>query len=150
MDTPLNKPMRKLLLLTADIFLFASVVCIGYLQSRHINAGFWTNYAADIIGPIWMYSAFRQMKIIKQRRPSPEIAALSIFAACFLWEWCQRYDLSGTLLGITRGSFDPYDVLSYAVSLLVAYGVDTSFQRTANNRVDTNRLPAESGKQRDI
>ena len=120
--------MKRWLLLTADLVLFAGVVYVGYLQSRHINAGFWTNYGGDVIGPVWLYSALRQLKIYRKRHPSPEIAAAGLFAACFLWEWCQRYDLRGTVLGITRGSFDPYDVLSYAASLALAYAVDKTFQ----------------------
>lgn len=120
---------RKWLLLSTDLALFAGVVIIGYLQSQRVNAGFWTNYGADLIGPVWLYSGLRQLKIWRGRYPSAELAAGGVFAGCFLWEWCQRYDLRGTLLGITRGSFDPYDVLSYAVSLGVAYTVDRTFQK---------------------
>jgi hypothetical protein len=135
-ETRLNAQTGKRLLLIADVFIFAGVVCIGYLQSHHINAGFLTSYGADIIGPIWAYSGLRQLKIIKRDRPSPEFAAIFVFVACFLWEWSQRYDMSGTVLGITGGVFDPYDVLSYAGSLLGAYVVDKSFQIWANKRIE--------------
>jgi hypothetical protein len=36
----------------------------------------------------------------------------------------QRYDLSGTPLVITRGSFDPFDLLAYTVGLVVIHVVD--------------------------
>ena len=90
-----------------------------------------SQYGADVIGPVWLYSGLRQLKLWKARYPSPEMAGGGVFAGCFLWEWCQRYDLRGTVLGITGGSFDPYDVLSYDISLGVAYTVDRGFQTVA-------------------
>ena len=112
--------------------LVVGVVIIGNLESRHINAGFWTNYGADLIGPVWIYSILRQLKLWKGQPASAEVAAVGMFTGCFLWEWCQRYDLRGTVLSFTAGTFDPYDILCYAISLGVAYAVDRAFQRMAS------------------
>ncbi len=150
--------MKRWLLWTADALLFSGVVYVAYLQSRHINAGFWTNYGGDVIGPVWLYSGLRQLKIYRKRYPSPEITAGGVFAACFLWEWCQRYDLRGTVLSFTRGTFDPYDILCYGLSLLLAYTVDKTSQWMANKAVqrtgasrsvdETNPTSSSAGSRR--
>jgi hypothetical protein len=44
--------------------------------------------------------------------------AVWLFGFCALWELCQLRDWSGTPLTITRGRFDPVDLVVYAVTLL--------------------------------
>jgi hypothetical protein len=39
-------------------------------------------------------------------RRGAKFAAVSVSVGCFAWEICQRFDLSGTILYITRGTYD--------------------------------------------
>jgi hypothetical protein len=95
-------------------------VGIGGLQMYNVNAGFLTNYGADLFAPPYLYVMFRQGRL----RPRPLVAFLTVFAGCALWEWAQRYDFSGTPLAITRGTFDPFDLVAYAAGLLACLIVD--------------------------
>jgi|GEM_PF-2090561 len=98
------------------------------LQMGGVRGGFLTNYLADIAGPIWMYGALRLRATLLNRiykpTPSPVFTALFVFLVGTVWEICQAFDLSGTILAITRGRFDPFDIVAYGVSLAACVAVD--------------------------
>jgi hypothetical protein len=100
-------------------------VGIGGLQMYRVNAGFLTNYGADLFAPPYLYFAFRLGRL----RMRPRVALLTIFGGCALWEWSQRYDWAGTPLVIARGTFDPLDLAAYAVGLLACYLADLLWLR---------------------
>jgi len=110
---------------------FALTVLVGGLQMYRIPAGFLTNYGGDIAGPLFLYGAMRRGKTVLhffwKEPPSPLFAALLLFAACAAWELCQLFDLAGTPLDITRGRFDPFDLATYAATLLACYLGDQRF-----------------------
>lgn len=108
-----------------NIYFVAVFVAIGGLQMYRVNAGFLTNYGADLLAPPYMYLSLRAGRF----RLRPFTTLITLLSGCFLWEWLQRYDLAGTPLGITRGSFDPFDLLAYTVGLLVSYVVDVRWLR---------------------
>jgi hypothetical protein len=101
---------------------------VGGLQMYHFPAGFLTNYGGDIAGPLLLYGAMRQGKTIFhhiwKHIPGPLFSGLSLFAACAAWEFCQLFNLAGTPLVITRGRFDPYDLITYAGTLAACYQGD--------------------------
>lgn len=102
---------------------FGLDLLVGGLQMYRIPAGFLTNYGGDIAGPLFLYGSLRQGKTIFhhfwKRVPGPVFSGLSLFAACAAWEICQLFDLAGTPLVITRGHFDPFDLLAYAGTVAV-------------------------------
>ena len=108
-----------------NIYFIAVFVGIGGLQMYRVNAGFLTNYGADLFAPPYMYLTLRGGRL----RPRALTALAVVLGGCFLWEWLQRYDLSGTPLAITRGRFDPLDLLAYTVGMLVIYAVDVCWLR---------------------
>lgn len=108
-----------------NVYFVAVFVGIGGLQMYHVNAGFLTNYGADLLAPPYIYLMFRQGRL----RLRPLTALAAVLGGCFLWEWMQRYDLGGTPLAITRGTFDPFDLLAYTLGLLVIYVVDVRWLR---------------------
>lgn len=103
-----------------NVYSVVVFVGIGGLQMRHVNAGLLTNYGADALAPPIIYFAFRGGRI----RLRPFVSFAVVLAACFLWEWSQRYDLRGTPLVIAHGTFDPYDLVAYTVGLLAVYAID--------------------------
>jgi hypothetical protein len=103
-----------------NLYFVAVYVGIGGLQMYRINAGFLTNYGADLLAPPYLYLMLRG-----GRFHLGSLAALTtVLGGCFLWEWMQRYDFAGTPLAITRGRFDPFDLLAYTVGLVAIYGMD--------------------------
>lgn len=108
-----------------NIYSVAVFVGIGGLQMYRINAGFLTNYGADLLAPPYLYLVLRGGRL----RLGSLTALAVVLGGCFLWEWMQRYDLAGTPLGITRGSFDPLDLLAYTLGLLLSYIVDIRWLR---------------------
>jgi hypothetical protein len=104
------------------------VALIGWLQTTGISAGWLTSYGGDIFGPAVFWWGFRRTVFAKMRRGA-ELVALFVVVACFVWEFCQRYDLSGTPLSITRGIYDPLDLVCYALTIGVCYAVDKGLQR---------------------
>lgn len=107
--------------------IYAAIVFVGIggLQMYRVNAGILTNYGADLLAPPFLYLASRSGRL----RMRPLTALLVVLGGCFLWEWMQRYDLAGTPLAITRGHFDPMDLLAYSLGLLVTYVLDVRWLR---------------------
>jgi hypothetical protein len=116
-------PRRYAVLL--NIYFVAVFVGIGGLQMYRVNAGLLTNYGADLFAPPYLYVMLRH-----GRWRLRSLTALSVvLGGCYLWEWMQRYDLAGTPFVITRGRFDPFDLLAYTVGLLVIYLADICWLR---------------------
>ncbi|HEX9730250.1 MAG TPA: hypothetical protein VGA37_17280 [Gemmatimonadales bacterium] len=108
-----------------NIYFVAVFVGIGGLQMYRVNAGFLTNYGADLLAPPYLYLMLRGGRL----RLGSLSALTVVLGGCFLWEWMQHYDLSGTPLVITRGRFDPFDLLAYTLGLLASYAVDVRWLR---------------------
>lgn len=108
-----------------NVYMLLVLGGIGGMQMYGVDGGFWTDYGADLLAPPYMYLAFRAGRW----RMRPSVALLVVLGGCFVWEGLQRYDLSGTPLAITRGRFDPGDLVAYTVGLLVCYAVDLLWLR---------------------
>ena len=113
--------------------LLAVIVVTAALNMRHINAGFFTNHAADLSVPAWMYIVLRHFPGKRHfvnalnlwLGKTPELAATSIFLASTLTEFSQLVWPKG----IFPGTFDPLDIAAYGLGLLVCYVID---KRVAN------------------
>ena len=108
-----------------NLYFVAVFVGIGGLQMYRVDAGFLTNYGADLLAPPYLYLMLRAGRL----RLRPLTALGVVLGGCCLWELLQRFDLSGTPLAITRGRFDPFDLLAYAVGLLAVYVLDVRWLR---------------------
>jgi len=116
-------PRRYVVLL--NIYFVAVFVGIGGLQMYRVNAGVLTNYGADLFAPPYLYVMLRDGRLRLR-----SLTALSmVLGGCYLWESMQRYDLAGTPFAITRGSFDPFDLLAYTVGLTGIYVADVLWLR---------------------
>ncbi len=96
----------------------------AFLGIQRISAGFLTNHAADLACPAWLYIGLRGLT--GSRGPStlgrffattPERAALLLFGGSTLTELSQIWWPHG----LFRGTFDPYDILSYAIGVGACY-----------------------------
>jgi hypothetical protein len=119
-----------------NIYFVVVFVGIGGLQMYHVDAGLLTDYGADLLAPPWMYlslrgrprRASRLKRVLGLWRPLRRL--IFVLAGCFVWEWLQRYDFSGTPLAITRGRFDPFDLLAYTLGLVVTYVAEVRMCRS--------------------
>ena len=108
--------------------LFVAFLVTAALNMLHVRGGFLTNHTADAVVPAWLYVTSRGLHSGHGRRPliartlgrTPELAALSLLAACTLTEVSQFYWPHG----IFSGRFDVLDLLSYAVGLAACYVAD--------------------------
>ncbi|MBL0171020.1 MAG: hypothetical protein IPP90_09865 [Gemmatimonadaceae bacterium] len=107
---------------------FAVILGTAALNMRQVRGGFWTNHAADVFVPAWLYVASRGLHSTTGRTTliqrtigrTPEIAALTLFAASAATEVSQYYWPHGMF----PGRFDWYDLLSYAAGLMVCFAAD--------------------------
>jgi hypothetical protein len=108
-----------------DALFLATFVGIGGMQMLGLNAGPVTSYGADLLAPPLIYVALRRGPWFKRDLQISPVATLSIvLIACGVWEVSQRYDLSGTPLAVAAGTFDPLDLVAYAVGLAGAWWLD--------------------------
>lgn len=121
----------------AHTALFVIFIITAALNMLRIRAGFWTNYAADVVVPAWLYIAIRGLG--PTRRTSvltrylgarPEVTALTLFVASALTEVCQFYWPQG----IFSGRFDPGDMMAYAGGVGVCYIFDKWSSRQNERR----------------
>jgi hypothetical protein len=115
---------------------FAVAIFAVALQMGGVNGGFLTNYLADLAGPIWFYGALREratlLRYVYPPIPSPALTAVFVFLVGTGWEVCQALDLGGVINHLTRGRYDPFDILAYATSLSMCYAADMFVQRRAS------------------
>ena len=124
--------------LVAYYGLFAGLLITGALNMLHVHGGFLTNYAADLCVPAWLYVASRGLHSTSGRTTltqrmvgrTPEVAALSLFAASAVTEVSQVYWPHG----IFAGRFDPLDMLAFAGGLTVCYGLDKYGARSSGQQ----------------
>jgi hypothetical protein len=96
----------------------------AFLSIQRIPAGFLSSYAADVACPAWLYIGLRGLQ--GPKRPNalgrffaatPERAAFVLFGGSTLTElsqiWWPR--------GIFAGTYDPYDIVAYAVGVGTCY-----------------------------
>lgn len=108
--------------------LFVVFLGTAALNMLHVRGGFFTNHAADLVVPAWMYVVFRGLYSVRGRRNrlqrtlgrTPEFAALSLFVASTLTEISQFY----WPRGIFAGRFDAWDIFTYALGLGACYVAD--------------------------
>ncbi len=105
--------------------LLAGWVIGAALTMSHVRGGFFSSYLSDMTFPPWFYIVLRERvpkkRVIKWIRwfgRSPGRAASAIFFVGVASEVGQRS-------GIPAGTYDPWDIVAYAVGLLICYVIDT-------------------------
>lgn len=126
--------------------LFLAILGTGALNMLQVRGGFLTNHAADVVVPAWLYVATRGLHSAHGRTThiqrtigrTPEIAALSLFAASTLTEISQYYWPHG----VFSGRFDPVDMLAFAGGLAACYAAEKFFPAGADAVSPVNTPPA--------
>jgi len=102
------------------------------LFMARVRAGFMTNYLSDLTFPAWFYIYIRGLSNTYNRRPkllifkewfglSPQRALISIFAVGAISEVKTFYWPTG----IISGTFDYFDIIAYAIGLLICFYFDS-------------------------
>lgn len=134
-------PEQKFLNWLTNIGFVFAMISVG-LQMMSVKGGFLTNYLADIAGPVWFYGIVRQRKVLFKKllpkNSDPAFAAIFVFLVGTGWEICQAFDFSGTPLAITRGRYDPWDIVAFAVSSAGCYAFDKLLISQSASQAGTN------------
>jgi len=105
--------------------LWTVFIATAVLNMAHVRAGFFTNYAADVVVPALLYVMTRGLAE-QRNRPTlvqrwfggtPERAAGVLFLASAVTEVSQYYWPKG----VFRGHFDALDLVAYAAGLACCY-----------------------------
>jgi hypothetical protein len=101
---------------------FTASLVIGGLQMFRVRGWWLTSYGADLFGTAWLYAMFRQGRTVFQRGRalSPRAAALGVFAGCAASEFGQRWR-------VIPGTYDPYDLAAFGVSVGLCWLIDRRF-----------------------
>jgi hypothetical protein len=109
------------------VWLTAAIVTMypSFGKALHLHGGLFNSYAADLTFPAWFYIQLRRrpgriLRPVLWFGGSRELAAGSIFVVGLLSEVSQFYWPKG----VFGGTFDPFDIAAYGVSLLVCYVAD--------------------------
>jgi hypothetical protein len=88
---------------------------------------FLRSYGADVTVPAWMYIMLRSLEGPRRRQVfhrllgrTPEQAAVLLFLASTATELMQRFFPRGPI----PGTFDKFDIVAFAVGLVVVYVLD--------------------------
>jgi hypothetical protein len=108
--------------------LLAVFILTAVLNMAKIRGGFFTNHAADLVVPAWLYIVARRLhtsgpKLTLLHRTigrTGATAAISLFVASAITEFSQYF----WPRGMFAGRFDPLDVLSYAVGVGACYAAE--------------------------
>ena len=108
--------------------LWAAFIATAALNMAHVRAGFFTNYAADLVVPALLYVMTRGLAEERSRPKllrrwfggTPERAAAVLFIASAATEVSQYYWPKG----VFRGHFDPWDLAAYAAGIACCYTGD--------------------------
>lgn len=112
--------------------LFVAFLGTAALNMLGMRAGFFTNHAADLVVPAWLYVASRGLHSSSGRTTliqrtvgsSPELAASSLLVASAITEFSQLV----WPRGLFSGRFDWWDLAAYASGLAFCYVLDKRTQ----------------------
>lgn len=101
--------------------LWALFIAIGLLQMKRVHLGVITDYGADVFCPALLFVLTRQgkslLRYIGLRQDRPVVIAAGVFGLSAAWEVAQR-------LHWIPGTFDPCDLLAYAIGVTVPFLTD--------------------------
>jgi hypothetical protein len=114
----------------------------GLGKALHLRGGLFNSYAADLTFPAWFYiqlrrRPWRMLRPVRWFNRPRELAAGSIFAVGLFSEVSQFYWPKG----IFRGTFDPFDIAAYGVSLLVCYVAERNELRCPAGELSPQHQP---------
>lgn len=97
------------------------------LVMLHKRAGFFTNHAADLTIPAWLYVSFRRnrrAKAMRWRRALGNLHPLALAGVFFLASAATEVSQWFWPHGLFPGTFDPADIAVYAAGLAVCCVAD--------------------------
>lgn len=118
--------------------LTGSFVVTAVISIQRIQAGFLSSYAADVTCPAWLYVSLRGLHgaspnaLGRLFASTPERAALVLFGGSTLTELSQIWWPHGFF----GGTYDPYDILAYAVGVGACYGCEKLSATRAPRRLE--------------
>jgi len=108
--------------------LWGLFIAIGLMQMARLRLGWVTSYGADVICPAVLYVISRDGKSLSRYlwmpRDKPNRIAIGVFLLSAVWEVAQG-------LGWLRGTFDPWDLVAYAIGVAVPWWIDTRVSSVA-------------------
>lgn len=113
-----------------SVVLFAACFWIGQVQASDAPRSFLTSYGADLVGPVALYWPLRRT-LFREHPNGSEVTVLVVLAGCFAWEFSQLLEWGSLPPAIAAGTFDVWDLLAYAASLVAGYALDIGMRRTA-------------------
>ena len=129
--TPEPRRNRYVFWLFADWILLCIWAVDAALVMSHTHLGSFTDHAADLALPAWLYVSFRRHRNSASTRwrrlfsnLHPAALAFVIFAASSATEICQRF----WPRGLFAGTYDQIDVVAYGVGILVCFAADVRWQ----------------------
>ena len=107
--------------------LFGAFLVAAGLNMTGTAAGFATNHLADLVGPAWLYIAFRGLaepptdnRLRRLLGATPERAATVLFLGSTATEMTQIFWPTG----LFSGRFDPLDIGAFGLGILPLYLMD--------------------------
>jgi hypothetical protein len=113
-----------------SVVLLAACFWIGQVQASDAPRSFLTSYGADLVGPVALYWPLRRT-LFREHPNGSEVTVLVVLAGCFAWEFSQLLEWGSLPPAIAAGTFDVWDLLAYAASLVAGYALDIGMRRTA-------------------
>ena len=110
------------------VVLWGLFIAIGLMQMAKLRWGWVTSYGADVVCPALLYVISRDGQSLSRYlwmpKDEPNRIAIGIFLLSAMWEVAQG-------IGWLRGTFDPWDLLAYAIGVAVPWWLDTRFSLAA-------------------
>lgn len=113
-----------------SVVLLAACFWIGQVQASDAPRSFLTSYGADLVGPVALYWPLRRT-LFREHPNGSEVTVIVVLAGCFAWEFSQLLEWGSLPPAIAAGTFDVWDLLAYAASLVAGYALDIGMRRTA-------------------
>lgn len=115
----------------------------AFISIQRIPAGFLSSYAADLGCPAWLYISMRGLHGARPNALGRFFAATSERAALVLFVGSTLTELSQIWwpYGFFAGTFDPLDIVAYAVGVGVCYIAERLWLRRRGRRAGSVSLP---------
>jgi len=111
----------------------------------HKRAGIFTDHAADLTLPAWLYISFRRHRnttTVRWRHVLASLPPIPLAVVFFLASLATEVSQYFWPHGVFSGVFDPVDIVVYGIGLIVCCAADSRWQIPAAS-MDRNRETGE-------